>query len=634
MLMSSGCGPKSEPRRRRVRGRVLSNPSRRQHGVVLILVLMVAVTASAFVVLRALNAQTARETGQRLSTVEALAQARRALIGYAVGYAGGHAANKGPGRLPCPDRAANSPQGIAESTADCRATKDGETGLLPFRTLGLTDLHDGTGAPLWYAVAENYRSMANGPLNSATPATLKVDATDEVVAVIIAPGAQLPAQVRGSGSSYTAAAWLEGENASLGDNRFTRLHDAANNDTVVTITRAELMTQVEKVVNKEVANALVSYRHDPDGDDVADVDPDCGPSAPSCDDGLPWLAPRTASTDDGVVGTGVDRLARVPLVTLGQPFNAEFTAQWQIVTSGTFEAGGSEAPEEACLRRNFCTQNYNFDLRNLGRGFSPTAAFAGPVRGTPSPPWAQGTCTLQRDETPPHGLNLSCTTSYDFTASGRLLRRVYRLELNGNARLIAPSATARRTLAVRASGSWVAGTTGRITVTDFENGAVIGSGRLEFAGLGATESVMLLDVPFDLEVPSKIKPEDRQLSPGAMPRWFVADEWQQTTFVQYAASQAPGSSGPACQSASSCLSVRLLRSGDTSVKDRSAVRGVVVSAGAPLPAVTSPAVPAQTRPSSDLRDYLEGSNNIEPTSHFERRDSSSSFNDQLLELAP
>ena len=88
MPMSSGREPTSDMQRRR------------QGGVALILVLMVAVTASAFVILHALNTQTARETGQRLSTVEALAQARRALIGYAVGYADGeHTASKGPGRL-------------------------------------------------------------------------------------------------------------------------------------------------------------------------------------------------------------------------------------------------------------------------------------------------------------------------------------------------------------------------------------------------------------------------------------------------------------------------------------------------------------------------------------------------------
>ena len=625
MPMSSGREPTNDMQRRR------------QGGVALILVLMVAVTASAFVILHALNTQTARETGQRLNTVEALAQARRALIGYAVGYADGdHAANKGPGRLPCPDRAGNSAQGVAESTADCRAADHEETGLLPFRTLGLTDLRDGSGAPLWYAVAENYRSMADGPLNSASPGTLAVDASDDVVAVIIAPGAQLPGQLRGGGSTYTPAAWLEGENASAGDNRFTRIVSAAANDTVMTITRAELMLEVEKVVNKEVANALVSYRHDPDGDDnAAGADPDCAPDAPDCDDGLPWLAPRTASTVAGVVGYGVDALARVPLTELGKPFNAEFAAVWSVVSTGTFEASGDEPPEVACLRRNSCQQTYAFDPNKAASGVVTTAVFAGPVLGLANPPWAQGTCTARRGAEPPYRLKLSCTTSYDFAVSGRSLRRVYLLELDGNTSLAAPSASERRTVVVRAFGSWTAGTIGSITITDFENGKAIGTGELNFSSLGPTDSVVLLNVPFDLEVPSKDDPAARHLSPGALPRWFLADDWQQSTLVQYAASQAPGYSGLVCRTVAACLTLRLLRPGETVAKIITGVRGIVVSAGPPLPAIASPATPAQTRPSSDLRDYLEGINPMsEPKTLFERRDPSSSFNDQILELAP
>lgn len=631
--MSSAYGPQSEMRQGCVHHRVGCGSSRGQRGVVMILILMVAVTASAFVILRALNARTSRESAQQLSTVAALAQARRALLGYAVAYVGGASDDKGPGRLPCPDLAGGSDQGMAESIAECRATNDRETGLLPYRTLGLTDLRDGTGALLWYAVAENYRSMANGPLNNATSAALEVDTSDEVVAVIIAPGAQLPGQVRGNDNSYTAAAWLEGENASLGDNRFTRFIATSANDTVMTITRAELMTQVQKVVNKTVANALLDYHGDPDGDDVAGVDPDCGPSTPNCDDGLPWLVPRTASADVGEVGTGVAALARVPLVELGQAFTANFAAQWRIINSGTVEASGAEAPEEGCLRRNECVQNYQFNLGKAGAGFNTSAVFAGPVLGQPSPPWSQGTCTAHRDKTSPYQLNLSCTARYAFTASGRNLIRVYLFEFNGNTSFAAPSAIDRRTVTVRAFGSWVVGTRGSISITDFENGATIGTGKLSFSTIGPTDSVVLLNVPFDLEVPSETPPPDPPLSPGALPRWFMADQWQRSSFVQYAASQAPGYSGPLCQSATSCLTLRLLRPGEAVAQDISGVTGLVVSAGPPLPAITLPATQAQTRPSSALRDYLEGFNASEPTILFESRNSSSSFNDQILELA-
>ena len=638
MPMSNGRRPRRE--RRRFCRRVLSSRARRQGGVALILVLMVAVTASAFVILHALNTQTRRETTQSLTTVEALAQARRALIGYAVGYAGDHATSRGPGHLPCPDRAGGSDHGVAESVgADCRAADDGETGLLPFRTLGLTDLRDGSGALLWYGVAENFRSLATQALNSVSTAALSVDSSAEVVAVIIAPGAPLPGQLRHNTNVYTPAAWLEGENASPGDNRFTRLRTGAANDTVMVITRAELMAEVEKVVNKEVANALVNYRDDPDGDDDgAGVDPrDCAPNAAHCDDGLPWLVPRTAVGDAGVVGTGVAALARVPLVELDKPFNAEFVAQWQIVNAGTITASGTEPPYATCLRNNVCSQTFAFDAASAGPVIN-SAKFLGPVLGTPSPPWTQGVCTLSRDREPKskptYRLNLSCTTSYDFTASGRSLRRVYSFDFHGNTTFVAPSATTRRSVVVRVVGQWPAGTTGQVTITDLEAGKAIGSSELKFSSFGPTDSMAFLHVPFDLEVPSNDLPSDQALSPGALPRWFVTERWQQSTFVQFAPSEAPGYSGLRCPSATGCLSLHRWRPGTSAAQISSGVAGVVVSAGAPLPAQISPATPAQTRPSSDLRNYLEGFNNTEPTTDFERREPSSSFNDQILELAP
>ncbi len=630
----SSSGQRRANKSRRVRA--VSRSPTGQRGVALILVLLLAVTASAFVILQALNNRSSRETAQRLITVEALAQARRALLGYAVGYADGtHDLDKGPGRLPCPDRAGGSAQGVAEAVgADCRASNDEETGLLPFRTLGLTALTDGSGAPLWYAVSDNFRSLASGAINSDTPGTFTVDDTADVVAVIIAPGPPLPGQLRDSGSTYTAAAWLEGENASLGDNRYTRVNDANHNDTVMIITRAQLMVEVEKVVNKEVDRALASYRHDPDGDDdAAGIDPDCAAANPSCDDGLPWLAPRTASTFASVVGEGTTALAHLPLVELGKSFNANFTAVWSISGSGTITTGGGEPPVEICLRFNVCIQDFA-DSPPVGPPTPTPVSFSSPVLGTPSASWSQGSCIVDRDTKTPYALSLNCTNSVSFTVPGRNLRRLYRIELGGNTRLVAPTATARRLVEVRAIGTWPAGTPGRITIADFDGAKVIGFGKLEFTTLSGTNFIALLKVPFDLEVWSLAAPLDRHLSPGALPRWLSADQWQDKLLLRYAPSEAPGYSGASCQAAGTCLTLRMRHPGDAAATNVHGVRGVVIAAGPPLPATVLPAAPAQTRPSTDLRDYLEGINNTNATDVYERRDSSSSFNDQILPLSP
>lgn len=120
MPISSGRRRNNEARR----ARTLSMTQARQRGVALILVLMLAVTASSFVILSALNNRTSRETAQRIATAEALGQARRALLGYALGYADGvHSPEKGPGRLPCPDLPGGEDPGVAEGVGNnCRVT--------------------------------------------------------------------------------------------------------------------------------------------------------------------------------------------------------------------------------------------------------------------------------------------------------------------------------------------------------------------------------------------------------------------------------------------------------------------------------------------------------------------------------
>lgn len=630
MPISNGPPRRREARRARARRRA----PRRQHGVALILVLMVVVTASAFVMLSALNNRASRETAQRLVTAEALGQARRALLGYAVGYADGvHTIDKGPGRLPCPDVAGGSDQGVAESIGDCRVSADRETGLLPFRTLGLTALVDGSGAPLWYAVAENFRSMTTSAINDNTVGNLRVDDLSDVAAVIIAPGAPLVGQGRGSASAYTPAAWLEGENASAGDNRFTRLMDAANNDTVMVITRGELMAEVAKVVNREVQLALGNYYTDPDGDDDASgADPQCASADPECDNAMPWLAPRTSGLDIGVVGEGRTALARLPIAQLNKSFDASFTALWSLDGTGTVQFTGTAPPAENCVRHNFCTQMIN-DKPVSGTPTPTPVFFPAPLLGTAAAPWGQGSCVLSRPKALAYTLVMNCHTQYSYSVPGRALRREWQLEIRGNTRLVPPTAGARRSIEVRALGLWPVGTVGRITVSDFEGSTLLGTAMLEFSAFVGGNTFVLLNVPFDLELWTSTATIDRHLSPGALPQWLHADQWLDSVLLRYATSEAPGYSGATCTVAGTCLRMQLTRSGETVSTTDNTLRGVVLTAGPPLSAVVSPATPAQVRPSLDLKDFLEGLNKIDGNT-YERRDASSTFNDEILPLLP
>lgn len=97
-----------------------------------------------------------------------------------------------PGDLPCPDR---NNDGIAEGSCNDEGSR---LGRLPWRTLGLGDLRDGSGERLWYAVSSAYKNTHRQlPLNLETPGSwslatsglLRWDATaaNGVVAVLIAP---------------------------------------------------------------------------------------------------------------------------------------------------------------------------------------------------------------------------------------------------------------------------------------------------------------------------------------------------------------------------------------------------------------------------------------------------------------
>jgi hypothetical protein len=132
--------------------------SSRQRGTLLILaaLLLVAFVGAAF----ALQLAGAAGSGQRERiTQRALAQAREALIAYAID----HSINTivGPGYLPCPDL---DDDGWAESTCGSMSGDSGQAerlGRLPWKTLGVPDLRDGSGERLWYAVSSKYKGLLN-----------------------------------------------------------------------------------------------------------------------------------------------------------------------------------------------------------------------------------------------------------------------------------------------------------------------------------------------------------------------------------------------------------------------------------------------------------------------------------------
>ncbi len=195
---------------------------RKQSGAALLAFLLVFVTAASFALVKGLN-ETATQHHRDAQTAKALAEAKAALIGYAVGRVVTPAVCSAPGNncprpgdLPCPDR---NNDGLAE--ADCGAPTVPDPswtrlGRLPSKTLGLPDLRDGAGERLWYAVSRSFREETRlicgspgepGCLNSDAQGAITLRAPNGnaifdasivdpltrngVVAVVIAPGAVL-----------------------------------------------------------------------------------------------------------------------------------------------------------------------------------------------------------------------------------------------------------------------------------------------------------------------------------------------------------------------------------------------------------------------------------------------------------
>ena len=147
-----------------------------EKGVALIVfVFMIALVLTAFLLKTYDPARLKAEHDKK--TNQALAQAKQALLAYAAEPITGSVNGallacgvncKRPGDLPCPDI-------DNDGTADppCSVSAAGKLGRLPWSTLGLGDLRDGSGERLWYAVSNQYKNNPRVlPLNSDSFGTI------------------------------------------------------------------------------------------------------------------------------------------------------------------------------------------------------------------------------------------------------------------------------------------------------------------------------------------------------------------------------------------------------------------------------------------------------------------------------
>jgi type II secretory pathway pseudopilin PulG len=241
----------------------------KQHGAVLMIMLVIMIVGIAAILVNSLSSATLKNARQK-NTADALAQAKDALIGFAITYSNTHiAAPQVNGYLPCPDWVVGNTEGSAELS--CGLQDVSVIGRLPWKTLDLPTLRDGDGECLWYAVSGTYKdSPKTGLMNWDTNGLLKIlDASgttiaQNVVAVVFAPGAPLSGQNQnrspdGSaptcGGNYTAGNYLDSDgtinNASVSGTanaiiQFRLVASSQINDQMVFITQQDIWNAVKK----------------------------------------------------------------------------------------------------------------------------------------------------------------------------------------------------------------------------------------------------------------------------------------------------------------------------------------------------------------------------------------------------
>lgn len=202
----------------------------KQHGAVLMIMLVIMIVGIAAILVNSLNSVRLKNAHQG-NTAAALAQAKDALIGFAITYSDTHSGQVF-GYLPCPDKAGGNPEGSAEPS--CGLQNVSVIGRLPWATLDLSTLRDGDGECLWYAVSGTYKNNpptglmnwdTEGQFQAFAAAGTPLTNQNQVVAVIFAPGAPLSGQNRRPdgfapicGGNYTTINYLDSDATIGADN--------------------------------------------------------------------------------------------------------------------------------------------------------------------------------------------------------------------------------------------------------------------------------------------------------------------------------------------------------------------------------------------------------------------------------
>jgi hypothetical protein len=620
-------------------------PASLQRGFALMVIVALIVLISAYFLATGLNRTSAQLSGEREArTMASLLKARSALIAYAASeqwqaYMGQSTVQ--PGALPCPDR---------DNDGDSDCVWPGITnsvsliGLLPWKTIGTEDLRDASGERLWYAVSRNFRKLSGVTVvNSDTPGQFTVAGTaaaSKVVAVVIAPGPVVQGQNRGA-SPPNVASYLESFNTNDGVNFiFTTnaLPSDALNDRLVVITQADLMAAVEPAVSARMERDIKPYlrtylnqwgvlpfpaRFDSPSPGTSGIGTTRSPSTyvgdPSQTNGLLPIS--------GVSVSGATNATPIVVATIAAHGLSTGDTAWISGVQGNTASNGRWTVT--------AVDGTHFQLN----GSSGNGAYVSGGTVTPGYPWSNWTLTLIggtarirnlvcTTASAPATPTLSCTFQADDGGGvGRISNPTFRLQAS-----IGPNAG--RTFAVlpdisRVSFAMSPCAGGCTAVGPSLTGSLDGTGQGTVAYAATLPIVCTSCTSYTITVviPDVVASTLTSATDPAA-GWFIANEWYRQTYYAVSPGYLPGAAGNCAPlpGLPSCLTVKNLSPTYATTDDK---RAILILAGLSLNGAP--------RPSSFLRDYLEGANATfaaNPYVFENRLGVPTSINDRVVVVSP
>lgn len=580
----------------------------RQRGLALIAVAALIALGGTWWLLSAV-APLNRTALERSRNAAVLPQARSALIGWTVLQAI-RTDESNPGRLPCPEPVANIGtvnEGVASGSCTLPAV-----GRLPWRTLGLDQLRDAAGEPLWYVVSPGW-ALPNSTtpslgINSNSIGNLAVDGqANAAVAIIIAPGRPIQlgpnANQNAQGctvrnqlrtpSSPNPLDYLECQDVAGASLRTSVVDNASNpvfNDQVVTVSAADVLAAIEAPVAARLQRDIVPQ--------LQTVYASSQWGASAANPRFPFAAPYADPASSAFKGEldrpeGLMPLSAYSCSGLASGRCDPNFVQWKTSTITRSFSGynASSAPTSNCSAST--TSEIRCDVT-----YSKTLCFSAVVA-----PCTVGGGTVTLTATAPN--------------VGKTLRTIDTVAISGvsSPSVSAPfitSGTDRSGVSANIQGQMPSATGCMMNV--YSAGSYFCPG---FVGMSAT---LTIRVPINLFADHPFL-NPFAPAPGAADTayWFLANNWHHVTYYAVAPLHAAGGAGNC--SGANCVTVNM--QGGSAWTNRRAVLGL---AGRSLAGTVGS--------NRALDDFLDTAENRDGNTTFEQNRVGRSFNDRFVSLSP